>query len=84
MFKVVCIDASFKPEEIPISSWLKEGEEYTAIRVGVNKLTHEEYLILQEVNSTPPYGGFKVSRFRLPHPDAIESQYEVQALEKTV
>ena len=84
MFKVVCIDASCRPQEIPISCWLIEGEEYTALRVGVNKITHEEYLILQEVQPTPPYGGFKVSRFKLPHPNAIESQYEVQALETTV
>jgi hypothetical protein len=81
MMKVVCIDASCKPEEIPISSWLIEGQEYTVLRVGVNKLTHEEYFILQEINSTPPYGGFKVSRFRIPHPDAVAAQLEVQVLE---
>jgi hypothetical protein len=81
MMKVVCIDASCKPEEIPISSWLIEGQEYTVLRVGVNKLTHEEFLILQEVNSTPPYGGFKVNRFRIPHPDAVDAQLEVQVLE---
>jgi hypothetical protein len=80
MMKVVCIDASCKPEEIPNSSWLKEGQEYTVLRVGKNKLTNEEYFILQEVQITPPYGGFKVNRFKLPHPDAVDAQLEEQAL----
>jgi hypothetical protein len=80
MMKVVCIDASCKPEEIPNSSWLVEGQEYTVLRVGKNKLTNEEYFILQEVQITPPYGGFKVNRFKLPHPDAVDAQLEEQAL----
>jgi len=80
VFKVICVDASCKPEEVQSSSWLVEGQEYTVLRVGVNKLTHEEYLVLQEVQPNPPYGGFKVNRFRLPHPDAIVAQHEEQAL----
>jgi len=80
MFKVICVDASCRPQEIPISCWLVEGQEYTVLRVGVNKITHEEYFILQEVESTPPYGGFKINRFRLPHFDAINAQYEKQAI----
>jgi hypothetical protein len=80
MMKVICIDASCKPEEIPNSSWLVEGQEYTVLRVRVNKLTHEEYLVLQEIEPTSPYGGYKVNRFKLPHPDAVDAQLEVQAL----
>ena len=80
MMKVICIDASCKPEEIPNSSWLKEGQEYTVLRVGKNKLTNEEYFILQEVQITPPYGGYKVDRFILPHQDSLEAQYELQAV----
>lgn len=80
MFKVVCIDASCRPEEVPTSSWLIEGQEYTVLRVGVNKITHEEYFILQEIQISLPYGGYKVSRFRLPHFDAINAQYEEQAI----
>lgn len=82
MFKVICIDASCKPEEVKSSSWLVEGQEYTVLRVGVNKITHEEYLVLQEIQPNPPYGGYKVNRFRIPHPDAIAAQYELQAIEK--
>ena len=78
--KVICIDASCKPEEIPNSSWLVEGQEYTVLKVGKNKLTNEEYFILQEVQITPPYGGYKVDRFILPHQDAVEAQYELQAI----
>jgi hypothetical protein len=80
MFKVVCINNKNRPPEVPTSCWLKEGEEYTVVRVGKNKLTQEEYFVLQEVQPTPPYGGYHISRFRLPHPEAIEAQYELQAL----
>jgi len=78
--KVVCIDASCKPEEVPTSCWIVEGQEYTVLKVGKNKLTNEEYFILQEVQITPPYGGYKVDRFILPHQDAVEAQYELQAI----
>jgi hypothetical protein len=84
MFKVICIDASFKPEEVPTSSWLVEGQEYTVLRVGKNKLTNEDYFILQEIQPNLPYGGYKVNRFRLPHPDAIDAQYEKQVLENSI
>jgi len=80
MMKVVCIDASCKPEEVPTSCWIVEGQEYTVLKVGKNKLTNEEYFILQEVQITPPYGGYKVDRFILPHQDAVEAQYELQAI----
>jgi hypothetical protein len=82
MFKVICIDASYRPQEVPTSCWLVEGQEYTVLRVGKNKLTNEEYFILQEIQPTPPYGGYKVERFRLPHENSLEAQYELQAIEK--
>jgi len=82
MMVVICIDASFRPEDIPTSAWPKEKEEYTVLRVGKNKLTNEEYFILQEIQPPLPYGGYKVDRFILPHPDALEAQYELQAIEK--
>jgi len=81
MMKVICIDASFRPEDIPTSSWPKEGEEYTVLRVGKNKLTNEEYFVLQEIQPPLPYGGYRANRFALPHPDAVDAQLEVQALE---
>lgn len=81
MFKVVCINDANRPPDIPTSNWIQKDKEYTVLRVGRNKLTNEEYFILQEVQPTPPYGGYKVERFKLPHPQSIESQYEKQALE---
>jgi hypothetical protein len=82
MFKVICIDASCRPQEIPISCWLIEGQEYTVLRISRNKITNEDYFILQEVQPTPPYGGYKVDRFVLPNPDSLDAQYELQAIEK--
>jgi hypothetical protein len=84
MFKVVCINNSNRPPEIPTSNWIKEGKEYTVVRVGMNKLTQEKYFVLQEIQPTPPYGGYHINRFRLPHPQAIEAQYEAQALQNTI
>lgn len=79
MFKVICIDDKHRPPDVPTTCWIKEGEEYTVRRVGKNKLTEEEYFVLLEVQPTPPYGGYHVRRFKLPHEDAIAAQYELQA-----
>ena len=79
MIKVICIDDKHRPPEVPITNWIKQGEEYTVVRVGKNKLTQEEYFVLQEIHPTPPYGGYRVERFQLPHEDAIEGQYALQA-----
>lgn len=78
---VICINDKGRPSDVPLSNWIKEGQEYTVKRVGMNKLTQEEYFVLHEIQPTPPYGGYKVERFKLPHPQAIESQYERQAME---
>jgi hypothetical protein len=82
MMKVICIDDSNRPQEVPTSCWLVAGQEYTVLKVGKNKLTNEDYFILQEVQPHLPYGGYKVDRFVLPHQDAIEAQYELQAIDK--
>ncbi len=79
MFKVICINDKNRPPEIPTSCWIKEGQEYTVVRVGMNKLTRDEYFILEEVQPTPPYGGYHINRFKIPHSEAIEAQYELQA-----
>lgn len=79
MIKVICIDDSNRPPDVPLTNWIKKEQEYTVVRVGMNKLTQDEYFVLQEIHPTPPYGGYKVNRFRLPHPEAIEAQYEAQA-----
>lgn len=81
---VICIDDKNRPPDVPLSNWIKEGETYSVMRVGMNKLTREEYFVLQEVQPTPPYGGYHINRFRLPHPDAIDAQYEKQALENSI
>jgi len=80
MFKVICIDDKHRPPDVPTTCWIKEGEEYTVRRVGKNKLTEEEYFVLLEVQPTPPYGGYHVRRFKLPHQDSIAAQYELQAI----
>jgi hypothetical protein len=82
MFKVICIDDSNRPPDVPTSCWIKEGEEYTVLKVGKHKLNGEEYFILLEVQPTLPYGGYRTDRFALPHPDAVDAQYELQDIDK--
>lgn len=80
MFKVICIDDKHRPPDIPTSCWIKEGQEYTVVRVGMNKLSKELYFVLEEIQPTSPYGGYKIERFAIPHPDAVDAQLEEQAL----
>jgi hypothetical protein len=80
MFKVICINAKDRPPDLPTSHWIKEGQEYTVIKVCMNKLSKELYFVLEEIQPTSPYGGYRIDRFAIPHPDAVDAQLEEQAL----
>lgn len=59
----ICVDDTQKPNDIPLSHWIKKGKEYTIINIKNNIFTKEIFLVLEEVSPTPPYGGYKISRF---------------------
>jgi hypothetical protein len=63
---VVCVDASGKPESIPLSSWVKKDELYHILKVSHSKHSNEYFFELEEIDLTPfaPYKGFKMNRFR--------------------
>ncbi len=75
-FKVVCIDDTHRPDGIPTSKWLKQGNPYTVIEV--TKLDLQGGLIgfkLQEINIDDcyPYQYFASNRFGIPvNPESLE------------
>ena len=68
MFKVICINDKFKPNEIPLSRWVKEGKEYTIVKV--MKMTQQgkrDGVKLAEINNDDlfPYQYFRLDRFAI-------------------
>ena len=62
-FNVFCINDKQKPNEIPNTQWVKEGEKYTVEKLKKNALSKEQFFVLNEIKPPAPYGGYKVSRF---------------------
>ena len=60
--RVLCVDDSHRPNEIPASRWLKKGQVYTVEKVGKD-FAGVYFYFLQELEGTPPYLGFNVNRF---------------------
>lgn len=68
--KVVCVDDSNRPVEIPIEEWVIKGETYTVDKV-INNLKEgrgnnpvSKCFKLKEVKiSSPKYAGYHVRRF---------------------
>jgi len=81
MSKVICIDDSNRPSDIPTSKWVKKGEEYTVIEI--IKCNTQGGLIglkLAEIDLSgyEPYTCFAANRFRIPAPE--EKIEEVEEL----
>ena len=57
--KVLCIDDSHRPNEIPANRWLKKG---TVEKVGKD-FAGVYFYFLVELEGTPPYLGFNINRF---------------------
>lgn len=82
--KVICLDASNKPNEISNNNWLKEGEEYTPIKLMVHTPTRQKYFVLKEVHpDNPLYGGYSVERFGIPQ-EIIDELIEAGEFEEVL
>lgn len=68
--KVLCINASNKPNDILNKNWIVEGEEYTVLKLLKNTFTKEQYYSLAEIKPDAPYGGYKINRFAI-HKDSV-------------
>lgn len=82
-FEVTCIDAKNKPNDIPNSKWLVEGEKYTVIKVA--KLLIQGGTVgfkLQEldIDAYFPYQFFAASRFGIPLNNAWNIQEELDRI----
>lgn len=87
MFKCICVKDNNRPNEIPLSHWVKKGEIYTVIEM--NKLTQQNKLLgfkLQEIDLTPffPYTYFSSERFLPLEIDEFKVEKESEILEEAV
>ncbi len=67
MLKVVCINAQNKPDKIPLTEWLIQGEIYTVRKVvNMALMNNQVGFELEEVSLSPdsfPYEYYSASRF---------------------
>lgn len=73
--RALCIDDSNRPEDIPLSSWVVRGEEYTIVNSfigfgGVEIVEIAEIDLKKITNGI--YGGFRASRFSAPQTNIIK------------
>lgn len=65
-FKVVCINDKYRPDGIPTSKWVKEGEIYTVIEVSVMRIQNDMIgfkLEEKNIDDCIPYQYFDAARF---------------------
>ncbi|MEO1656012.1 MAG: hypothetical protein AAFU64_20900 [Bacteroidota bacterium] len=78
--RVICINDADRPNEIPLSRWIKKGELYHIIQVDVMNAQGGIYgCKLEEINNDDlvPYEYFRLDRFAVP----IRLSEEEEALE---
>lgn len=61
--KCICLNDKNKPNDIQNKNWIKKGQEYTVVALKRSVITNEMFLVLEEVQPDPPYGGYKIERF---------------------
>jgi hypothetical protein len=78
--KVVCINDSNRPLDIPIEKWVKKDEEYTVVRfVRMVAQGGKMGVELEEIDLTDcfPYEFFSADRFAILDKEFDESEQEV-------
>lgn len=81
-FRVLCIDDSKLPDQLPPSRRVVAGQIYTVIEVAHMQLQSVLGYRLAEIDSFFPYEFFKASRFLPLQDQAVEE--EVKELEETI
>lgn len=72
MIKCICIDDSARPNDIPLSKWVKNGEEYHIIFATIVLPQGLLAFQLHEIdldNTCYPYEYFSASRFAIDYED---------------
>lgn len=82
--RVVCINDSKRPSDIPVEKWVEKGKEYTVINI-VRMVAQGNILgfILQEIDLSDcfPYECFAASRFAPIEPKKEAKEEVVEELE---
>ena len=84
-FKVMCVDDKNRPNDIPLSSWVKEKNIYTVIEVSVLRMQNGHVgFKLEEINIDHcfPYQYFSSSRFAIILDEEFLIQLEAERLLK--
>jgi len=81
--KVICIDATNKPNDIPMSKWVVKDNEYTVIKA--DRMSLQGGLLgfqLAEIDLTDcyPYRYFAASRFKEKEPLLEKKEEKVEEL----
>jgi len=73
--KVICIDDKNRPNEIPISRWIKKGKKYTIIKVSYMVQQDIYGCQLEEIDNSDlfPWTHFALSRFAVSKEDVLEA-----------
>jgi len=84
-FEVTCIDAKNKPNDIPTSKWVVEGQKYTVIKVA--KLLIQGGMVgfkLEglDIDAYFPYQFFAANRFMIPLDNAWNIEEMLQKILK--
>ncbi|RTK92547.1 MAG: hypothetical protein EKK61_03875 [Rickettsiales bacterium] len=73
--RVMCIDDSNKPKEVPDKDWIKKGDKYTVIKLvrilNKRQLNGNGVKLLEKVIDTPNYKFYKLERFKLLDEDEL-------------
>lgn len=85
VMKLICINDSARPQEIPTTHWVKKGQPYTAIKFD-KLLAHGNRMgvQLEEIDLKPfaPYQYFGAWRFKpveeVPEEELVEELVEVE------
>ncbi|MDX2303282.1 MAG: hypothetical protein NW226_10800 [Microscillaceae bacterium] len=89
--QVICIDDKNRPNEVPLSRWIKKGEIYHIIQI--DKLTAQGGIYgckLAEIDNDDlaPYQYFRLTRFAVPvlmeDEEAILDQIDISELEEVL
>ncbi len=80
---VVCVDDSMRPNEIPLSRWVKKGQPYHIVEIA--EMAQQSSVMgckLAEINNDDlfPYQYFRLSRFALVTPETLKQEEEKEEL----
>lgn len=77
--KCICIDDTNRPNEVPLTRWIKKGEKYTIIQIDYMNMQNKIIGVkLAEIDNDDlhPYQYFRGSRFAVSENDLIELNIE--------